>query len=136
MHEEVCNWSAVVFFVLSACMGGKTATAPQASGKEHTFTKETPQGKEQITVTEGEGGEDWCKKGMSWSYAGPQGAASFVIKGKTTYKGKEVCEGEYVDKTTGQKVVIYFTKGQEHIWWVIYDANGNKITEYELTGGG
>jgi len=126
----------IVIFLISACVGGKTSPeAPKgAAGEKTTITQKTEEGEAKVTVTTGKEEGGWCNEGASWSYSGPQGAASFIIKGKTTYNGKEVCEAEYIDKTDNKKMIVYFNEDQSYMHMVISDlTSGQKLMEYDMT---
>ena len=127
----------IAIFLISACVGGgktSTETPKGAEGEKTTMTQKTEEGKAKVTITTGKEEGDWCNEGASWSYSGPQGIASFVIKGKTTYNGKEVCQAEYIDKTENKKMIVYFNEDQSYVHMVIYDlSSGQKLMEYDMT---
>jgi len=91
---------------------------------------ETPSGN--VKISQGSGsGPDWCKTGTQITSTGPQGEGSFVIKGITTYQGKEVCESEltYNEGTMTQ----YFNSGGTFTATVVKDKTGKVIQEFNYT---
>lgn len=55
---------------------------------------------------------------------------SFEIKGNTTYKGREVCQAEYIsDNTT---LVQYFTKKRDYVVLVYKNSSGDIVNEIEM----
>lgn len=97
-------------------------TAGCVGKKEETI--KTPGG--DIKVSQGSG-PDWCKAGTQITSSGPQGQGSFTINGITKYKGKEVCEAEWIsDQGT---LVQYFTEDGSYMTMIMKDKSG-KVTEY------
>ena len=103
------------------------------TGKEQTVS--TPNG--DVKVSQGSGlGPDWCKAGASMTNAGPQGSSySFVIKGITTYQGKEVCEAGATFDQGGQSmnVVYYYSQDNKYMYMIMKDASGKIINEMDTS---
>lgn len=104
--------------IAAGCVGPKTEIQTEA-GK--------------VTVQEGTGiGPEWCKAGTTVTTE--QG--SLVIKGITTYKGKQVCEME--GKFTGMGIdtmysTQYVTQDGSYGVTIIKDASGKVLSENEMT---
>jgi len=120
--------SIIVVIIFSGCTE-KTATEIQ-----------TNEGK--LTVSEGTGtgaGADWCKAGTSSTFtsnaADGQGSTTFVIKGITTYKGRQVCEAETKYTGTGSdsfSTTYLYSQDEKYGAWIMKDATGKVISENEV----
>ncbi|MDO9098585.1 MAG: hypothetical protein Q7U60_10750 [Candidatus Methanoperedens sp.] len=108
----------MVSAIVAGCAGPKTEIQTEA-GK--------------VTVQEGAGiGPEWCKAGTTVTLAENQ--MTLVVKGLTTYKGKQVCEME--GKFTGAGIdpmysTQYVTQDGSYIVTIIKDASGNVLSVSE-----
>jgi hypothetical protein len=124
---KIIIFISLIAMVIFAGCTGKTSTDIQ-----------TNEGK--LTVSEGTGaGPDWCKAGTASTFTsvapGSFGSASYIIKGLTTYKGKQVCEAEAkVTGTESESIYYsqYFTQDGKYFVMVIKDSSGNILTENEV----
>ncbi len=99
---------------------------------------QTNEGK--LTVSEGTGvGPEWCKAGTTSTFTsaapGGQGSASFIVKGITTYKGKQVCEAEAKIIGTGSESIYttqYFTQDGKYFVTIIKDSSGHVLSENQV----
>ena len=124
--KKVIILSVIAVLIFSGCTE-KTGTEIQ-----------TNDGK--LTVSEGTGsGPDWCKAGTSSTYGsnspGGEGSFKYIIKGITTYKGKQVCEAEA--KITGSNAETvyytqYFSQDQKYVAMIMKDSSGKVISENEF----
>ncbi len=89
-----------------------------------------------VTISEGAGvGHEWCKAGTTMTAASAGGQMTYVVKGLTTYKGKEVCESEAKVTGAGQETMYYtqyFTQDGGYVVSIIKDASGNVLSENEM----
>ncbi|MBU4220093.1 MAG: hypothetical protein KKA10_00455 [Euryarchaeota archaeon] len=106
---------------------------------EKTSTEiQTPEGK--ITVSEGVGaGPEWCKAGTTSTYSsnapGNQGSANLIIKGITTYKGRQVCEAEGKVAVAGMESLSYlqyYTQDGKYSAMIMKDSSGKVLSENEV----
>jgi hypothetical protein len=113
-----------VFLLLTGCVSPPTAGSAQAF---------PPSG--------GAPSEEWCLAGSYWKWRGAteQGlsAAALRIVGKEMFKGKEMCHVVY--EASGEGVVAgrlhyYYSKGEDEIYYVLEDEQGNTV--YEMSIGG
>ena len=117
---------SIIVIIFSGCTE-KTATEIQ-----------TNEGK--LTVSEGTGaGADWCKAGTSSTFtsnaADGQGSSTFIIKGITTYKGRQVCEAETKITGTGSdsfSTTYFYSQDEKYGAWIMKDASGKVISENEV----
>lgn len=74
---------------------------------------------------------EWCKAGTTITSATPQGEEGyFTVKGMTSYKGKEVCEAEWL---YGQGIMTeYFDEEFKYVVIIVRDQNGNIIQEIDM----
>ena len=101
--------------IAAGCAGPKTEIQTEA-GK--------------VTVQEGIGtGPVWCKAGTTVTTE--QG--SLVVKGITTYKGKQVCEMDGKFTVAGQEMYTtqYVTEDNSYAVTIIKDASGKVLSENE-----
>jgi len=127
---------AVAAFVLfSGGIGSSSETSVSPSGEVKTEVK-TGEGTTIITATEGGAGPEWCKAGTTVTTAGPTGEAKYVIKGITTYKGRQVCESEakFSGEGSAGSWTYYYNEDGSFGAIIIKDASGNVISETETTG--
>ncbi|MFA4934574.1 MAG: hypothetical protein WC568_01935 [Candidatus Methanoperedens sp.] len=109
----------MVSAIVAGCTGPKTEIQTDA-GK--------------VTISEGLGaGPEWCKAGTTVTLAENQ--MTLVVKGLTTYKGKQVCE--YEGKITGAGIdTMYYTQyipqDGSYSVMIIKDASGNVLSENEM----
>src|SRR3989344_1263151 len=112
-----------------------TTCAPKgAAGKTFTTTTSTDNGDVTTTVTTGtETG--FCSAGASMTSTSVQGGTSMIVKGLTTFKGKQMCYAT-VEVSGAQNITFeyYFTEGQKDAWIVMKDSSGNIISETHSTG--
>ena len=102
------------------------------TGKEKTVS--TPGG--DVKISEGSGlGPDWCKAGTSMTNTGVQGQGySFVIKGMTTYQGKDVCEADakFDQGWQSGSMTYYYSQDGKYMHMVMKDASGSIINEMDV----
>src|SRR4030067_1533651 len=92
------------------------------------------------TVSEGTGaGAEWCKAGTSTTStsntAEGQSSTTFVIKGITTYKGRQVCEAETKYTGTGSdsfSTTYLYSQDEKYGVWIMKDSTGKIISENEV----
>ncbi len=111
----------MVSAIVAGCAGPKTEIQTEA-GK--------------VTVQEGTGiGPEWCKAGTTANVdaASAGGQMTFVVKGLTTYKGKQVCEseGKYTGAGLEMYYTQYFTQDGKYFVTIIKDSSGNVLSENE-----
>ncbi len=105
--------------IAAGCVGPKTEIQTEA-GK--------------VTVQEGIGiGPEWCKAGTTVTLA--ENPMTLVVKGLTTYKGKQVCEYNGKMTVSGQEMYStqYFTQDGSYFVTIIKDASGKVLSENEGT---
>jgi len=91
-----------------------------------------------VTVSqEGGMGPGWCKAGATTTItsAGASGQMSYMIKGITSYKGKQVCEAE--GKVTGEAQGVgswtyYYSQDGSYAVMVMKDSSGNVLNEVNV----
>ena len=111
-----------------------TGTPKGAAGKTFTTTTSTDNGDVTTTVTTGtETG--FCSAGASMTSTSVQGGTSMIVKGLTTFKGKQMCYAT-VEVSGAQNITFEydFTEGQKDAWIVMKDSSGNIISETHSTG--
>ena len=132
--KKVIILSIIVVLIFSGCTE-KTGN----DGQTNPGTEiQTTDGK--LTVSEGTGaGPDWCKAGTTSTFAsnepGSQGSFNFVIKGLTTYKGKQVCEAEAKITAAGSESITYqqfYTQDGKYGVMIMKDSSGKVISENEF----
>ena len=131
--------SIIAVMIFSGC-SEKTATDIQANDGNSKKTVTDIQNEGKSTVSEDTGvGADWCKAGTSTtsssSTAGGQSSTTFVIKGITTYKGRQVCEAETKYTETGSNsfsTTYLYSQDEKYGVWIMKDASGNVISENEV----
>ena len=132
--------SIVAVMIFSGCTE-KTGTDIQTkdiNSKKTVTDIKTTDGK--LTISEGTGeGADWCKAGTSSTFASNapngQGSSTFIIKGITTYKGRQVCEAETRITGTGSDTIsysYYYSHDEKYGAWIMKDASGKVIGENEV----
>lgn len=72
-------------------------------------------------------GTDWCKAGSKIISSTPESEGTFLIKGLTTYQGKEVCEAEW--SYDGGSMTQFFNEDGSYGVTIIKDKDGNIIQE-------
>ncbi len=110
----------MVSAIVAGCAGPKTEYQTEA-GK--------------VTISEGAGaGPEWCKAGTTMNAASAGGQMTYVVKGLTTYKGKQVCEADAKFTGAGPEMYYtqYFTQDGSYIVMIIKDASGNVLSENEM----
>lgn len=98
---------------------------------EKTGTEiQTPEGK--ITVSEGTGaGPEWCPAGITET----RDSGTLIIKGITTYKGRQVCQAEGKVTEAGGETsyyVNYYTEDFKYVVIIMKDSSGKVISENEV----
>lgn len=131
--KKVIILSIIAILIFSGCTE-KTGNDKQTNPGTEI---QTTDGK--LTVSGGTGaGAEWCKAGTSSTYGsnspGSEGSFNYVIKGLTTYKGKQVCEAEA--KVTGSNAeTIYYTQyisqDQKYFAMIMKDSSGKVISQNE-----
>ncbi|MDY7082171.1 MAG: hypothetical protein SXQ77_07165 [Halobacteria archaeon] len=102
--------SVATLLVLAGCMGG----VPNPSNAPTAAT-----------------GGDWCNEGESSMWMNPAMGqqVSWEVKGMTEYEGRDVCMAEWTSNEG--RMVMYFTEDASYSKMVMYDAEGNEVSEYE-----
>jgi len=89
----------------------------------------------------GPGSMDSCPAGQSMSYTNPQGGneqVSMEIEGIVTYDGREVCKAVWQtnqQSATFSRMEMYFAVDGSYQKVRYLDAEGNLVTEINMTGG-
>ena len=113
----------IIATTLSGCVTGPKEIATPEGGK--------------VSIEGGGVGPSWCKAGMKVTSSGSQDQqGSFIVKGMTKYKDKDVCEAEY---TYDQgSMTQYFNEKGDYTVALLKDKSGNVIQEInsnDPTGG-
>lgn len=118
LYKMMIVFLVVLSLFVTGCIGNKQTIV-------------TPEGTTEIENI----GSGWCKEGTKITTNTPQGTGTFIIKGITTYKDKEVCEALYQvtgDDIEGGTMTQYYTKDGKYSVIVYKDASGDVVNEIEM----
>ena len=79
-------------------------------------------------------GPDWCKAGASVVNSASHQGYSLVVKGVTTYSGKEVCEADATYEQGGQSmgIIYYYSQDGKYMHMIVKDASGKIVSDSDI----
>lgn len=135
--HRVLTVLVVTLVMVSGCAGSGPATDGQAETQTQTPTDAGAEGGNQQQAASG---SDWCPAGQETMFANPESGeqVSLVVEGMVTHEGREVCKAVWEgssDTSNVVKIEMYFSEDDSYQNVIMYDANGNVVSEIESSDG-